>query len=152
MAWATIPYSKFPVPASDPFPNGQVIARPLLVVKLSCKNGSTFSCVAIVDSGADHCLFPASFANALGLDILKMKSNLVGGVGSSANTTYYDTIEIDFGAGGFEAYVGFTSGMDSHGVGLLGQVGFFDRFEIMMSHKTGQFHINLPDPPAPPAP
>ena len=118
----------------------------MLVIKLSCKSGNTFSCVAIVDSGADNCVFPASFAGALGLDLLQMKSNLTGGVGSTANVTHFDTIEIDFGAGPFEVYAGFTAGMDLHGIGLLGQAGFFDRFDVMFSHKTGQFHINLPDP------
>ena len=52
-------------------------------------------------------------------------------MGSSANTTYWDTITIDLGHGiVFSAYTGFTQGMEPMGLWLLGQLGFFDQFRV----------------------
>ena len=83
------------------------------------------------DTGADACLFPLSLAILLKLDVLKLPKALTGGVGSNANTTYYDTITIDLGSGiVFSAYTGFTQGMDQMGLGLLGQDGFFEYYRV----------------------
>jgi len=91
------------------------------------------------DSGADACLFPLSLTILLKIDILKMPKGLTGGVGSSANMTYYDTLTFNLGHGlVFSAYTGFTEAMDKMGIGLLGQDGFFEhhRVEFLLSEKT----------------
>ena len=91
------------------------------------------------DSGADACLFPLSLAILLKIDILKMPKGLTGGVGSTANTTYYDTLTFDLGHGlAFSAYTGFTEAMDHMGLGLLGQDGFFEKYrvEFLLSAKS----------------
>ena len=63
--------------------------------------------------------------------IFRIPKSLTGGLGNSANTTYYDTITIDLGSGiAFSAYTGFTQGMDQMGLGLLGQDGFFERYRV----------------------
>jgi len=84
-------------------------------------------------------LFPLSLAILLKLDVLKLPKALTGGVGSSANTTYYDTITIDLGSGiAFSAYTGYTQEMDQMGLGLLGQDGFFEcyKVEFLLSKKV----------------
>lgn len=95
-----------------------------------------------LDSGADHCVFPAAFATALGVDLLKLKKHLTGGVGSSANPTYYTDLEISLGRGiQFKSYVGFTPAMDAHGMGLLGQSGFFDYYNVHFYLNESRFTI-----------
>lgn len=97
------------------------------------------------DTGADQCVFPFSFALALGLDPLKMAQCATSGVGSSGNVTYFDTLTIHFGAGiQFPAYVGFTRALEDQGIGLLGQQGFFDRFNTIFSHKEKRLWIEVP--------
>jgi hypothetical protein len=115
--------------------------RPLLIAELIAQNGSSFKCIAIVDSGADHCVFPLAFAPALGLDSLNMKMQMTGGVGNTANATYYETIKIVGSRPGapnvtleFETLVGFTAGMDAIGWGLLGQSGFFEKFPTTLNY------------------
>jgi hypothetical protein len=72
-----------------------------------------------------------------------MKSQLTGGVGSTGNVTYYDTIEVDIGLGSpFSVYAGFTVGLEAQGIGLLGQAGFFEQFTVCFSHTAKQFHID----------
>jgi hypothetical protein len=57
-------------------------------------NGAKFLTVfAIADSGAEHCIFPLSFAAALGLDQLKMPVQTTCGVGSYNVPTSPDHLE-----------------------------------------------------------
>jgi hypothetical protein len=137
------PYLEIPAPPSAPFPNGQLFRRPLLVATLTAETtGKILRCLVCPDSGADYCLFPTSFAALLGLDVLTMPKNLTIGVGSSANTTYYGTLGIDVGMGiAFKSYVGFTTGLDSVGLGLLGQAGFFEYYNVTFRYKDRRFII-----------
>src|SRR5262249_15504213 len=105
-------------------------------------NGNKFQCMVWPDSGADHCVFPLSFATALGLNPLAMKKQMTGGVGSSANVTYYDTLEIYLGGLRFSTLVGFTQGLEAQGIGLLGQLGFFENYQVLFDHRAKQFHID----------
>lgn len=45
-----------------------------------------------------------------------------------------------------DADVGFTTGLEAQGMGLLGQSGFFDRTKVLFDHAQGLFHIETPDP------
>ena len=97
------------------------------------------------DSGADDCLFPLSLAIMLKLDVLQLPKAMTGGVGSQTNTTYYDNLTIDMGNGiVFAAYAGFTQGMDSVGLGLLGQSGFFDTYIVEFRHCDKIFTVEQP--------
>jgi hypothetical protein len=98
--------------------------------------------MVLLDSGADHCVFSATFAAALGIDLLTLKKQMTGGVGSSANPTYYADLDIILGPGiEFKSYVGFTSAMDAQGIGLLGQHGFFDYYNVHFKKKEFKFTI-----------
>jgi hypothetical protein len=99
--------------------------RPLLMAKITASNGNSLPLLVIPDSGADACLLPMSLALFLKLDVLNLPKMLTGGVGSSANITYYDTVKINLDNGiEFEAYVGFTEGMDGVGLGCWGKKAF----------------------------
>lgn len=154
MARQTFPYLELKIPATPPFPNGQTIYRPLMVTRLTAGNGKTLLCWGELDSGADQCVFPASFAIALGLDPLTMKQQMTGGVGNTGNVTHYDDLTIELGqmanVGGivqfdpkfsFKTYAGFTVGLESQGMGLIGEVGFFENYVVTFDHKQRQFHI-----------
>jgi hypothetical protein len=128
---ATFPYVSLPLPADEAHPGGSIAHRPLAFATITASNGASTRCIVMPDSGADACLFPLSLAILLKLDVLNLPKGLTGGVGTSANTTCWDTITVDLGHGiVFSAYTGFTQGMDQMGLGLLGQVGFFDHFRV----------------------
>ena len=106
---------------------------------------SRLSCYAIVDSGADDCLFPRSFMQPLGLDPLTISVEQVAGVGSSGVPTQYAHVTIDIqGIGQFAAFAGFTSGLDPIGFGLLGQLGFFEKCRVSFDHATKTYTIETP--------
>jgi len=128
-----------PLPADEAHPQGSITHRPLAFATITASNRRSTRCIVMPDSGADACLFPLTLAIHLKLDILSLPKGLTGGVGSSANPTYWDTISVDLGHGiAFSVFTGFTQGMDQMGLGLLGQVGFFDHFrvEFLLTQKT----------------
>jgi hypothetical protein len=141
MPWLSLNYTTFTIPPTPPFPLGRTVQRPFLAVTLTPANGKSFTCMACVDSGADDCVFPLAFAFALGLNPLFMKRQNTGGVGNTANLTFYENITLNFGTGPFSCYVGFTAGLDAAGIGLLGQLGFLDRFNVILNRKSGVFQI-----------
>ncbi|HWZ31007.1 MAG TPA: hypothetical protein VNX18_06730 [Bryobacteraceae bacterium] len=133
-------YQEFMLEPCDAFPQGRVAKRPLLSVTLVAPDGRTFDTVACPDSGADHCVFPLKFAGELGLDVASMKSALSTGVGNAENETWYANITIKMDRGlEFEAYAGFTDGLDDVGYGLLGQEGFFNKYVVLFDHGDGEF-------------
>lgn len=131
------------MPATDPFPMGQVAKRPLAITGIRVPNSQqAMRCVVCLDSGADHCVFPAAFATTLGIDLLTLKKQMTGGVGSMANPTYYTDLEIALSKDiRFKAYVGFTPALDSQGIGLLGESGFFEYYKVSFLLNESKFTI-----------
>ena len=77
------------------------------------------SCIAIVDSGADHCTFPLSFAIQLGLNPLEMKGSSVAGLGGVSSTLYWPvTMKFSGGLLQLDVYAGFSASMDAIGAGF----------------------------------
>ena len=109
---------------------------------ISATSGAQVRCMVCLDSGADSCVFLLSFAKLLGLDILQMPRQMTGGVGSVANPTYYETLSVDLGRGiRFQAFAGFLDGLEAQGLGLLGQAGFFEYYNVAFYHKMKKFTI-----------
>jgi hypothetical protein len=139
-------YSKFQIPPNDRYPQGQTVSRALALATLTVPNGESLGYVVCLDTGADACLFPLSLAIALKVDVLALPKAMTGGVGTASNVTYYADVTIDLGRGiRFSAYVGFTEGLNAHGIGLLGQADFFSVYDVHFCHKQNLFTIDIPD-------
>jgi hypothetical protein len=74
-----------------------------------------------------------------------------GGCSTSTVSTYYADIEIhiDFAVNGNNMQIaftraGFTVGMETQGIGLLGQQGFFENYKTSFDRKGKTFGIELP--------
>ncbi len=107
--------------------------------------------MACLDTGADHCVFPLSFTQQLGLDPARMPMARTGGVTGSGDVYYSDVrISIPLGdqAFAFVARAGFTAGVDALGMGLLGQAGFFDRCVVAFDRARETFTIDISQTPA----
>ena len=158
--WNAVPYRQYPCSASAAFPQGRILRRPILRVTLLA-NGRRVDCFADVDSGADQCVFPISFAHQLGLDeTSNPRFAFTGGVGNAQVPTHYWNIKIQilFGlppsATLFELDVdaGFTPGLEQQGMGLLGQSGFFDCAKVCFDYQNALFYVETPDPVVTPPP
>jgi len=84
--------------------------------------------LALIDSGADDCLFPVGLANLLGLELLPEKAGQYVGIGPGEITATFDTIALEVGDWSLALYAGFLDSPTAPA--LLGQNGFFSRFEV----------------------
>ena len=116
--------------------------RPLVPVLLTSTERVTVGCMAMVDSGADSCVFPLSVAHELGLNPRAMEKRLVIGVGGKPVISHVDLVTVDLGHEIlFQTEVGFTDGLNAIATGLLGQAGLFDRFDVSFALRRGVFTV-----------
>ena len=105
---------------------------------------------ALVDSGADTCVFPGSLAGQLGIVLPNQNSLVFSGTGKDPQVAFYENIKVAVWsltdrkvALTFDLYAGFCSTMEHAGIGLLGQDGFFSRFKVTIDHRNQCFDIDL---------
>ncbi|PJC28967.1 hypothetical protein CO053_01780 [Candidatus Shapirobacteria bacterium CG_4_9_14_0_2_um_filter_40_11] len=105
------------------------ISRPIIPIRISHKNNS-LNISALIDSGADFCLFHSEIGRRLDIEIEKGKTLKFFGIeGSPINAHLHlvkiQVIDIDHSV---TIPIAFT---ESPGVvAILGQLGFFDNFRI----------------------
>ena len=49
-----------------------------------------------------------------------------------------------------DTYVGFAASLDAVGLGLLGQMGFFDRVNVRFDYREKLYFVEVDDPPSKP--
>jgi len=87
---------------------------------------------ALVDSGADLCIFDEEIGSYLGIDVRKGKPREVFGVGGKCSVFYIHPIIIEVGGWPFEINAGFMPSVAGKAMpyGLVGQKGFFENFIV----------------------
>ena len=141
------PYVVFPARPDAAFPTRPSVARPILPIELS-KGGRRVLGYAIVDSGADNCIFPASLAMQLGITVPNQRTHVFSGTSDEPQIAYFDSIQATIWNGSddapitFDLYAGFCSSLEHVGVGLLGQEGFFSIFAVSFYHAEFFFEVN----------
>jgi len=129
-------YQEMPCEPSEAFPKMRTAFRP--VIPVTIRNGTyKVEVFALIDSGADFCVFPSEACLVLGIDECSGKKTPVQGVGRSVSVTYYHEVEMEIAGHKMPLYVGFTSVP----IPLLGQIGFFDRWCVKMDY--GQKSIEI---------
>ncbi len=123
-------YIKFPSEPSAAFPRRFSASRPVIPIRL-IKGAKNVRYHAIIDSGADLCIFHAKIGEVIGLTIDFGKLLTFNGISGQPSTAYFHDIEIEVGGHRFDCYAGFSRDIDNMPYGLLGQVGFFNLFNII---------------------
>lgn len=122
-------YFKFPLPESSEF-FGSAIVRPVIPVDITVGN-ATVGYAALIDSGADFCIFDGGLGEILGLDVRSGEVIQFGGVQvNTPSLSYLHEIIITVGGSKHKIMAGFSYDIAPHGYGLLGQKGFFDLFIV----------------------
>ena len=125
MVTLIIPYYKLPSKPSEVFPEEEGVWRPLIELRINYKTAH-FDCLALLDSGADNCLFPAEVGEYLGIrNIRSGKTKIFGGIGKGAIKAYFHDVLLRVRDLSFKCRAGFT--YDKMPCVLLGQKGFFDQ-------------------------
>ncbi len=137
-----IPYSPFPIPPSNKLdPKQSNLFRPVVELKLKKKDGTDISYSALIDSGADYCLFHGVIGEQIGLNVKKGKPLNFYGTSGRTQTAYFHEITFSIEETKIKTMVGFSYGIESLSVGLLGQTGFFDKFKIEFDLKNNLINL-----------
>jgi hypothetical protein len=119
------PYIK--IPQKDP--TKKWISRPLIPVIIFGPK-SNIKVLALINSGADKCLFNAQIGREIGLEVEKGKPETFMGIEGGRLVAYINKIKLQII--GIENIIEIEAGfVDSLAVDvILGQEGFFDAFKI----------------------
>lgn len=108
------------------------IIRPIIPILLkSEKRVMLYS--ALIDSGADYCIFSLDIADALEIKLKRKNKLELSGIGKENIIGFWDRIELRIDDKTFISKVIFA-GINEYGHGILGQLGFFDHFDIKLSY------------------
>ena len=120
--------------------------RPL--VKISLRNiesqkGQQLEYLALIDSGADMCVFHSDLAPILGIDLKGIKPQIMSGVNKGGDfKTYLQIVNLGVEQYYFDVPVYFSDELASKGYGFLGQQGFFDHFKnIRFEYTKGNIFL-----------
>ena len=128
-------YTKFP--SRDP--RKPWFSRPIVSVILNHQESTTV--VALVDSGADRCLFDIEVAKDIGLNIENGQVEYFGGIGGNRMKAFVYNVQLQVAdiEKTVEVPIGFTENLGVSGI--LGQEGFFDAFRIKFEKDHDTFEI-----------
>ena len=122
-------YAKLLLPRKSDF-FGSSIARPIVPIGISWQNKS-MRYSALIDSGADFCIFDGEVGDYLGINVRSGSREVFGGVQERGGAeAFLHEISINIGGWDYKTTVGFSYDIAKHGSGILGQKGFFDMFSI----------------------
>lgn len=110
---------------------GRSVLRPVIPIHLKYgTKGLLYG--ALVDSGADVCLFDRQIGEALGIDVGKGERYEVLGIGGGSAVYRMHEVTLIVAEQKCKVSVGFDeneSDTESH-YGIIGQKGLFDRFRV----------------------
>lgn len=127
------PYVKYLItPESGKSP--QYVYRPVVPVELSLPHRTPIVFEGLIDSGADECTFPAWILKALGGDLHRGQKRIFSGIGGSVLAYRHKTSLVLSGVH-LLADVYYSHRWDDMPFGLLGQAGFFSRFDVRFLYR-----------------
>lgn len=134
-------YKKFRVPPSEAFPSRKYVFRPIIPVQLSWK-GNSVGYEALLDSGADLCIFHAEIAELLGIPVESGKPEQFGGVVGEPAKAFIHTVDLDIGGNISSSIpVAFSRDIAPYGYGILGHEGLFNLFRVIFDLTKEQIEL-----------
>ena len=125
--------------------------RPFVEVSLKYRNRRR-RILALADTGADYCTFPREVGDALGIDVLSGRLDVMTGIGNVNYETYLHSITLSIGGIEYRTDVAFSKDPDIPPSSVLGHIGFFNHFKVLFnSYEEYLFikHIPIIDDPWP---
>lgn len=122
-------YIKLPLRERSPF-FGASLLKPIVPIKILYQDRAV-QYAALIDSGADFCIFDAQIGEALGLDVRSGTRAKFGGIQSGGPAeAFLHQLALEIGGRRFNATVAFSYEIAPYGYAILGQKGFFDFFIV----------------------
>lgn len=106
-----------------------VIYRPYVLIKLGHKNKWSKNFIkALIDSGSDHNVFPASFAAEIGINYKNGEYREIFVVGGESVDSYINLVKLKIENKDLETVIQFGEKVQTP---LLGREGFFNYFDYI---------------------
>lgn len=123
-------------------PHKKFILAPWIPVKFEA-NDQVYEIFALVDSGADYCIFDNNVANFLGINIKSGKLERTEGISGSHDIYYFDKLWINIGGYQLKVRAGFIDGQLASGMiaGVLGRQGFFEYFKVCVDEEAKEVEL-----------
>ena len=87
------PYKRFRIDPTPALPHRKFLFRPLIPIRLSYNNKS-IGYEALLDSGADFCIFDAEIGEYLQIPVVEGKPEVFGGIVGNTTTAYFHNVDI----------------------------------------------------------
>lgn len=122
----------------SPFSEKDKLLRPIIPVSIKYKQRSIYY-EALIDSGADFCIFPIAIGRKLGISLDSAKRIYFAGATGDPVLGLIEKISLQIGETTFNTKIVFAdlSGKKA----LLGQYGFFDKFIVKFDFKREEIEI-----------
>lgn len=106
------------------------------------RSGKSLRYMALVDSGADFCIFHADIGEELGVEIERGIEYEFSGIQQALpSKAYFHKIKLKIDRHRYSTRVGFSDDIGESSFGILGHQGFFDEFDVGFSLKEKVIHI-----------
>ncbi|HEX9722007.1 MAG TPA: hypothetical protein VGA53_01960 [Candidatus Paceibacterota bacterium] len=133
-------YFKFPLATPSDF-FGHSILKPIIPIGLTV-GGESFDYAALIDSGADFCIFEAGIGEALEVDVVSGRKIVFSGIQEAGGAqAYLHEVTIVVGGWEYKTTVGFSYDIGGDGYGILGQKGFFDMFAVKFDYLKEEIEL-----------
>lgn len=120
---------------------GFSLLKPIIPITI-LSNEKQVSYLALIDSGADFCIFDAAIGIYLGIDIKKGEQINFGGIQETGQAeAYLHKITLNIGGFSYETIVGFSDCIAKRGFTILGQKGFFDKFSVKFDYSKSEIEL-----------
>ena len=113
----------------DPFSKKRYILRPIIPVSLQFKDKSIYY-EALIDTGADFCIFPVELAKTLGINLNPNKIIYFSGISGQPLKGFITEVILRIGEINISTKIVFAES----NIRVLGQRGFFDNVDVNLSH------------------
>lgn len=120
---------------------GNYLLKPIIPIRISYKDKSA-KYAALIDSGADFCIFDAHIGDYLGIEVRSGEKEAFGGVQEAGlATAYFHEVGVTIGDWEYKTNIGFSYDIAKYGYGILGQKGFFSLFKITFNYGAGEMEL-----------
>ena len=140
MSLKKIPLTTQRYKPTSAFPKGYTEKWGFIPVTLEHERNVVNRVDTLIDTGASTAVYTKSVADDLGIDLISGEPSGTEGIGGSV-ITWYHTVRMTFGNWSYECLVGFMANDDLPVAGVLGYLGFFDRFKYIIDSSTDSFTI-----------
>lgn len=136
------PYQREPARPSTAFPERAVQLRPRIPIRI--RYGVQFyDVLALIDSGADTCVFPAELARALSIELNSDRMDTLRGIGGGSLRCWFRAVQVEVGGHPMTIDAAFAD--DANTVPLLGQHSFFDQFTVIFKKRKSTVELRPVD-------